>query len=141
MKAQPSVEAVMNHAAEAPTSHSKPLVGAWFAEASSRHHDYLFPVLLTFTSDGIVFGNKPPSSFESMAHGNWVSTGHATTAFTFRVLFGSEDGSLSKSLKVMGTLRYDAKSDTIEGSWSVYRDAEKVVDQTNFHGARIVVES
>jgi hypothetical protein len=69
---------------------------------------------LTFTEDGNVIADEPPSPFETSGHGNWVSTGRRSAAYTFIALIGSAEGPFSAKLKVVGKLRLDAD----KGTWS-----------------------
>jgi hypothetical protein len=64
------------------------LAGAWNVKATVEAQQITFPVLTTFTSDGIVLGDEPGVPFETTAHGNWVATGPRSAAFTFLVLVG-----------------------------------------------------
>jgi hypothetical protein len=108
--------------------------------------DATFPALLTFTSDGIVFGDEPPAPFETTAHGNWVTTGPNAAGFTFLALIGSEEGvtKLSATLKLVGSLDYDAQSDSWRGPYRLWindvNGQELLVESGTFAGTRIAVE-
>lgn len=142
MKAQPFVESVTNHNAETAADQRRPFVGSWSLEGHSQRLNGVFPMLWSLTSDGIMFANKASRAFESTVHGNWISTGQATAAFTFKGLIGSESGALSASFSVVGIINYDAATDTIQGSQKVFQDGDDaVVDRTTFHGVRIAVEA
>jgi hypothetical protein len=90
------------------------LVGSWDVVVTTETQGTTFPALLTFTGDGNVIADEPPSPFETSGHGAWVSTGRRTAAYTFVALIGSAEGPLSAKLKVVGKLRLDAD----EGTWS-----------------------
>ena len=129
----------------APAGSLKGLVGAWVVETTVVEQNAIFPALLTFTSDGLVFGDEPPAPFETTAHGNWVTTGPQSAAFTFLALIGSEAGPLAATIKVAGTLQYDAKADTWNGPFQVQVvDAdgnELLVDNGTFDATRIAIET
>lgn len=120
------------------------LVGAWQVEASAEQQKVDFPALLSFTQDGIVLGDEPPSPFETTAHGNWNATSADTADFTFVALVGSQDGALSARLKVVGTLTIDAVDDTWKGFFQIeVADPEGnaiLVDRGVLNASRIAVE-
>lgn len=121
------------------------LVGSWQVETMVVQQAATFPALLTFTSDGIVIADEPPSPFETSGHGNWVATGPDTADFTFLALIGSAEGPLSAMLKVVGSLTYDSVTDTWQGPFTIQvvdaAGAEILTDEGAFTGARIAVES
>ncbi|HEX3179029.1 MAG TPA: hypothetical protein VHZ49_20295 [Methylomirabilota bacterium] len=90
------------------------LPGAWHAVVTPNHFGG-FPALFLFTSDGAVIGSESPGSFESPVYGSWVRRGR-DVAFTFFGLFGAAagGGQNTGSSKVVGTLRFDARS----GGWN-----------------------
>ena len=89
------------------------LLGSWNAEVTTVAQGTTFPALLTFTADGSVIADEPPSPFETSGHGNWLRRGDKI-AYTFVSLIGSAQGPLSLKLKVVGTLKFDEK----KGRWS-----------------------
>ena len=114
----PNNDILAQISAPAPKAGDKPhlekLVGAWTVEATSLHHSPV-PAMLVFTSDGIVMGARPPHPFEPPALGNWVSTGPQTAAYTFVVVSGNEQGDFTSKIKVIGTVQYDAATDSWQG--------------------------
>jgi len=122
----------------------KKLVGAWQIQATAEGQGITFPGLVTFTSDGVVLADEPPSPFETTAHGAWIATGPRTAAFTFLTLVGSQAGPLSLTYKVAGTLEYDAGADTWQGPFTIQirddKGNEVAADHGKFSGARIAVE-
>jgi hypothetical protein len=121
------------------------LIGSWQVETTVVKQAATFPALLTFTSDGIVIADEPPSPFETSGHGNWVATGPDTANLTFLALIGSVEGPLSATLKVVGTLRYDANADTWDGPFAIQvtdaKGAEVLADHGTFKGTRIAIET
>lgn len=79
------------------------LVGAWDVVTTVVQQNAVFPALLTFTSDGIVLADEPPSPFETTGHGNWISTGRRTAAFTFHTLVGSAEGRCPSASRSSGS--------------------------------------
>ena len=94
------------------------LVGSWSVAVTTTNQG-TFPALLTFTSDGSVFGSESPSPFESSGHGNWVSRDDGKIAYTFLSLFGGSEGKNSGKLKVVGTLRQDGSSSGWHGPFKI----------------------
>ena len=122
------------------------LVGAWNVEVNLELFQVKFPALLTFTSDGIVLGDEPPSPFETTAHGNWVATSPREAAFTFLALIGGgPDGQLSETLKIVGKLEYDSRADTWSGPFRIQgfdSDGNEIFGYPGtFTGTRIAVET
>jgi hypothetical protein len=121
------------------------LVGSWKVSVTVVKQDATFPGLLTFTSDGIVLADEPPSPFETTGHGAWEATGKDSADFTFVALIGSESGTLSATVKVMGSLVYDAGTDTWQGPFTIRitdaDGAEVLADDGTFDATRIVVEA
>jgi hypothetical protein len=121
------------------------LVGAWQVETTVVNQGTTFPALLTFTSDGIVLADEPPSPFETTGHGAWAATGPDSADFTFVALIGSEEGPLSATIKVVGSLQYDALADTWNGPFKVRvvdaSGAELLADDGTFDATRIKAES
>jgi hypothetical protein len=122
------------------------LAGAWSVNVTVEIQQATFPALITFTSDGIVLADEPPSPFETTGHGNWVATGPREAAFTFRVLVGGgPDGQLSVSYKVVGKLEYDPHADHWSGPFKIQvfdpDGNELFVDRGTFTGTRIAVET
>lgn len=121
------------------------LPGSWRAVATTPHQGS-FPGLFTFTSDGAVIGTESPGPFESPSHGNWERRGR-DVAYTFLGLFGTAAGAghNAGSLKVVGTLHFDAHS----GGWSgpfriqVFTPAGAVAfsDEGTLQLTRIEIES
>lgn len=120
------------------------LVGSWQVETTVVQQAVTFPALLTFTSDGIVIADEPPSPFETSGHGNWIATGPDTANFTFLALIGSADGPLSATIKVVGSLHYKASTDTWAGPFMIQvvdaKGDEILADRGTFNATRIAVE-
>jgi hypothetical protein len=120
------------------------LIGSWHAETTVLKQGATFPALLTFTGDGIVIADEPPSPFETSGHGNWVVTSPQAASFTFLALIGSKEGPLSATIKVVGTLQYDANTDTWNGPFKVQvvdADGKEVLADTGtFKATRIAIE-
>lgn len=130
----------------APGNHLHKLVGGWSVDTTVEIQQATFPSLMTFTSDGIVLTDEPPSPFETTGHGNWVATGPRSAAFTFLALIGGgPDGQLSVSLKIVGKLQYDARADNWSGPFKIQgfdQDGiELFADRGTFSGTRIAVET
>ena len=106
-------------AAPAKTGTLDQLVGSWAVEVTVVKQDAVFPALITFTSDGIVLTDEPPSPFETTGHGAWVATGPDSADYTFVALIGSESGALSAKIKVTGSLKMDAAADTWAGPFKI----------------------
>ena len=121
------------------------VVGSWAVEVTVVQQDAVFPALITFTSDGIVLADKPPSPFETTGHGAWVATGPDSADYTFVALIGSESGALSAKIKVTGSLQLDAAADTWAGPFKIQivdaDGAEVMTDEGTFAGTRIAVET
>lgn len=121
------------------------LVGSWAVEVTVVKQNAMFPSLVTFTGDGLVLADEPPSPFETTGHGAWVGTGPDSADYTFVALIGSETGALSATLKVAGSLRFDAAADTWQGPFQIQvvdaSGAEILADDGIFAGVRITVES
>lgn len=121
------------------------LAGGWSVQVTTEIQQASFPALISFTSDGIVLADEPPSPFETTGHGNWVAVGPREAAFTFRVLVGGgPDGQLSLSYKVVGKLIYNPRSDTWSGPFKIQvsdpNGNEVFADRGTFEGTRIPVE-
>jgi hypothetical protein len=127
-----------------PNSRSEKLLGSWNVVVTTEVQGITFPALLTFSDDGGMIADEPPSPFETSGHGNWVSAGRRDVAYTFVSLIGSAEGPLSSKLKVVGTLQYDAGSDNWSGPFKIdVFDANGQViftDHGTFSLARIAVE-
>lgn|GEM_PF-6626464 len=80
------------------------ITGAWNVEATTNNQGQSFSGLITFFADGIMIANEPPGPGETTGHGNWISTGDDTIAYTFVSMVGDPGG----KLKVVGTLQYKA---------------------------------
>jgi len=122
------------------------LAGAWSVEATVEIQQLSFPGLITFTSDGIVLADEPPSPFETTGHGNWVATGPREAAFTFLALVGGgPGGNVSATYKVVGKLQYDARADNWRGPFKIQvfdPDGNEIFfDRGTFSGTRIAVET
>jgi len=100
-------------------SRSEKLFGSWNVVVTTETQGTTFPALLTFSEDGGMIADEPPSPFETSGHGNWVSTGRREVAYTFVSLIGSAEGPLSAKLKVVGTLQYDAGNDSWSGPFKI----------------------
>jgi hypothetical protein len=121
------------------------LLGSWEAVTTVEIQNATFPSLLTFTSDGSVIADEPPSPFETSGHGNWISTGPGQVAFTFMTLVGSAEGPLSLKYKVVGTLKLGSDKKSWLGPFKIdILDPNGQViftDHGTFNLTRIVVES
>jgi hypothetical protein len=95
------------------------LLGSWNVEVTTVGQGTTFPALLTFTDDGAMLADEPPSPFETSGHGNWVKTGRRDVAYTFVSLIGSAEGPLSAKLKVVGTLQWDDGNDSWNGPFKI----------------------
>jgi hypothetical protein len=121
---------------------SEKLCGSWNVE--NKIQQGIFPALLTFTADGSVIADESPELFESTGHGSWVSTGREGVAYTFMVLFGSQEGKNTGKAKVVGTLQFDAGTGGWQGpfkfeSVDTTGKASPAIHGT-FHLKRIAVE-
>lgn len=121
---------------------SEKLCGSWYVEVNIQQG--IVPALLTFTSDGGVIADESPEPFESTGHGSWVSTGREGVAYTFMVLFGSQEGKNTGKAKVVGTLQFDADTGGSQGPFKIESvDTTGNVTPANhgiFNLKRIVVE-
>ena len=121
------------------------LVGSWLVTTTVVKQDATFPSLLTFTSDGIVLADETPSLYETTGHGAWETIGKDRANFTFVAFIGSESGALSVTLKVLGSLVYDADADTWQGPFTIRitdaDGAEVLVDDGTFDATRITIEA
>ncbi len=97
----------------------KQLLGSWEAVTTVEIQNATFPSLLTFTSDGSVITDEPPSPFETSGHGNWVSTGPGQVAFTFVSLVGSAEGPLSMKYKVVSRLNLNSDKESLSGPFKI----------------------
>ncbi len=124
---------------------SEKLLGSWNVVVTTEVQGITFPALLTFSSDGGMIADEPPSPFETSGHGNWISAGRREVAYTFVSLIGSAEGPLSAKLKVVGTLQYDAGNDSWSGPFKidVFDAGGKLsfTDHGTFSLTRIAVES
>jgi hypothetical protein len=98
---------------------SEKLLGSWNVVVTTEVQGTTFPALLTFSDEGGMIADEPPSPFETSGHGNWVSAGRRDVAYTFVSLIGSAEGPLSSKLKVVGTLRYNADKDSWSGPFKI----------------------
>jgi len=125
-------------------SRSEKLLGSWNVVVTTEVQGSTFPALLTFSRDGGMIADEPPSPFETSGHGNWVSAGRQEVAYTFVSLIGSAEGPLSAKLKVVGTLQYDAGNDSWSGPFKidVFDAGGQVIftDHGTFSLTRIAVE-
>ena len=122
------------------------LTGAWSVDTTVLIQNTTISTLMTFTSDGIVLADEPPSPSETTGHGNWVATGPRSAAFTFRVLLGGGlGGDLLMSFKIVGKLEYDARADKWSGPFKIHifdaAGIEIFVDSGTMTGTRIAVET
>ena len=122
------------------------LVGAWFVEIrSSITKDKVNGAVQALTSDGFWLGSRPTHPYETPAVGTWVATGPQTAAYTFMVLNGSETDVLMAKTKVVGTLQYDARTDTWSGSdYLTVTDLSGHIiatDTGTLKGTRIAIEA
>ena len=98
---------------------SDKLFGSWDAVVTTEIQGATFPALLTFTSDGSVITDEPPSPFETSGHGNWIKTGPGQVAYTFMTLVGSAEGPLSAKYKVVGTLKLGSDKESWSGPFKI----------------------
>jgi hypothetical protein len=121
------------------------LLGSWNVEVTTVAQGSTFPALLTFTADGSVIADEPPSPFETSGHGNWVKRGDHQVAYTFVSLIGSAEGPLSAKLKVVGTLTFDGQEHGWQGPFKIdVLDPDGTItftDHGTFTLTRIEVES
>jgi len=121
------------------------LLGSWNVEVTTVAQASTFPALLTFTADGSVIADEPPSPFETSGHGNWVKRGDHQVAYTFVSLIGSAEGTLSSKLKVVGTLTFDSQGNGWQGPFKIdVLDPDGAIlfsDHGTFTLTRIEVES
>ena len=94
------------------------LVGAWNVEGSTVNQG-TFPVLMTFNSEGSVIASESPVGFESAGHGSWTTNTRGQVSYTFYSLLGSQDGVNTGKIKVVGTLKYDPKTNGWSGPFKV----------------------
>jgi hypothetical protein len=124
---------------------SEKLHGSWNVVVTTELQATIFPALLTFSDDGGLIADEPPSPFETSGHGNWISAGRREAAYTFVSLIGSAEGPLSAKLKVVGTLRYDAGNDSWSGPFKIDvldpNGQVSFTDHGTFSLTRIAVES
>jgi hypothetical protein len=127
------------------SNRSEKLLGAWNVVVTTEAQGTTFPALLTFSDEGSMIADEPPSPFETSGHGNWASIGRREVAYTFVSLIGSAEGPLSAKYKVVGTLKYDANSDSWHGPFKidVLDASEQVIftDRGTFSLTRIAVEA
>jgi hypothetical protein len=120
------------------------LLGSWNVVVTTEVQGTTFPALLTFSDDGGMIADEPPSPFETSGHGNWVSASRREAAYTFVSLIGSSEGPLSAKLKVVGTLQYDAANDSWSGPFKIdVLDANGQMiftDRGTFSLTRIAIE-
>jgi hypothetical protein len=102
-----------------PDNRSDKLHGSWNVVVTTEIQGATFPALLTFTSDGSLIADEPPSPFETSGHGNWVSTGPGQVAYTFVTLVGSAEGPLSAKYKVVGTLNLGSDKESWSGPFKI----------------------
>jgi hypothetical protein len=96
----------------------KKLSGSWDVAVVSNLQGP-FPGLLTFNADGGLIGDPPPIGTESTSHGNWIRTGPKAVAYTFVALITNDQRVVVAKLKVVGTLQYEASTDTWSGPYQL----------------------
>jgi hypothetical protein len=120
------------------------LCGSWNVEVTTPSQG-TFPALLTFTADGNVISDESPSPFESSGHGNWSSRSDGEIAYTFVALFGGQEAKNTGKLKVVGTLQFNADTDSWDGPFKIdvfnANGQITVTDRGTFNLTRIAVES
>ena len=135
--------AAITHA-KTPDNSAK-LSGSWTMVVTTVNQGVTFPALLTFTADGALIADEPPSPGETSGHGNWMSGDDGSAAFTFVSLFSGEGGVYAGKIKVVGTLQYDASTDSWQGPFKIDGfDADEkatISDTGTFTLTRIKVES
>jgi hypothetical protein len=94
------------------------LSGSWNVAVVSKLQGP-FPGLLTFTADGGLIGDPPPIGTESTSHGNWLRTSPTAAEYTFVALITNDKRVVTANLKVVGTLDYDAASDSWSGPYKL----------------------
>ena len=121
------------------------LLGSWNAEVVVKIQAATFPALLTFSPGGGLIADEPPGPGETSGHGNWVSTGESEIRFTFVSLFSGEGGAYAGKLKVVGTLKFDASSQTWSGPFKIdgvdAKDVATFSDTGTFDLTRIEIRS
>jgi hypothetical protein len=121
----------------------KGLIGSWDVQIETPVQG-TFPAFLSFFSDGIMIGDEANSD-ETSVYGNWSSTGGRGVAYTFKSLLGTPQSVAAGSLKVVGTLEYDAGLDTWTGPFKieVYDTSGNVIfsDRGTLTGTRIPIET
>ena len=76
--------------------------------------------LLTFDAGGGLVADAPPSPLDSAAHGNWAPRDHGEVAYTFVGLSADTQRQIVGTVKVDGTLQYDAGQDSWSGPFKTY---------------------
>ena len=121
------------------------LLGSWDLQITAVGQGVVVPGLLTFGAEGNVIADEAAAPTETSAHGNWISTDDGGAAYTFVGLFSGEDGTHAGKFKVVGTLQYDADTDTWHGPFKIDvfdpDDQAIVSDHGTFDLTRIMVES
>jgi hypothetical protein len=123
---------------------SKDWVGSWNTQITVVAQNATFPGFITFFGDGNVLADEAPSPLETSGHGNWVSTGKNSGAYTFVVLVGNADPSQWLQYTVSGQVNYDPKADTWSGPFTIHivdQDGTLIFDDTGtMDSTRITAE-
>ena len=132
-----------------PSAGEKPrldkLVGTWDMVLTGSTPGNKIPGILVFTSDGIVFGERPPHPGENPVMGTWISTGAKSGAYTFKGIVGDAKGDFALVIKQRGTIQYDPRSDSISVlGYTEFTDPSGHVvmsDTSTLPGTRLLVEA
>ena len=120
------------------------LIGSWEVETKVVVQNATLAALVTFTGDGNMLADETPGPYETTGHGSWVRTGPQEAAYTFVALMGDDQGELAVTLKVVGTVQYNPKTDSWSGPFKIQAhdpDGNLVLDDTGtMSGTRIAVE-
>ena len=112
---------------------SKDWVGSWNTQITVVIQNATFPGLITFYSDGNMITDETPSPLETSGHGNWVSTGKNSGAYTFLVLVGSTEPNQWIQYTLNGQVNYDPQADTWSGPFTIHiedQDGNVIFDDT-----------
>jgi hypothetical protein len=121
------------------------LFGSWNTQVTTVTQGHTFPALLTFGAEGSLITDEPGAPGETSGHGNWISNADGTVSHTFIALYSDQEGNYAGRLKVVGTLQYDAGTDTWQGPFKIdgfdAQDQVAFSDTGTFDLTRIEVES
>jgi hypothetical protein len=119
----------------------KDWVGSWNAVITVEQQAASFTGFMTFFSDGNVIADENPALYETSGHGNWVSIGADSGAYTFVFIIGSAEPAQWMTGTVNGELNYDAQVDQWSGPFTIQlvdQDGNEVFSSTGtMSGKRI----